>query len=161
MGAYSIVANPRQFNQALDRFYERFERRFRDRMTMLVKAGMVRLIRRTPVHTGAAVMSYVASVGQPARQPASTGLGVVEATNPLPIGAEQNRGPAESVAMATLSNVRLDDPYQVIWITNNSDHIAGLEAGELPEEPYTPRSPQGMFGVTLQELIALLESGSI
>lgn len=157
----SVVSNPKTFNRELDRAYARFERNFRTRMRHLVEAAMVRLIRRTPVHTGAAVMSYVASSGQPASNTPSSGFRPVEATNKLPVGAERLRGAAEAVAMRTLAQVRYTDPFTVYWITNNAPHIAGLEAGELPEEPFTPRSPQGMFGVTLQELIALLESGAI
>lgn len=157
----SVVANPKQFNNGLDQFYQRFENKFRKRMKMLVEAGMVRLIRRTPVHTGAAVMSYVASVGQPFAGAPSGGRAAVEPTNKLAIGAERLRGGAEAVAMGTLARVNYNDPFSVFWITNNAPHIAGLEAGELPEEPYTPRSPQGMFGVTLQELIALLESSAV
>lgn len=156
----SVVANPKQFNKGLDQFYQRFENTFRKRMKTLVEAGMVRLIRRTPVHTGAAVMSYVASVGQPFSGAPSKGRNAVEATNKLAIGAEKLRGGAEAAAMGTLARVNYNDPFSVFWITNNAPHIAGLEAGELPEAPYTPRSPQGMFGVTLQELISLLESNA-
>lgn len=103
-------------------------------------------------------MSYVASVGQPATSGVSQGFEPVEATNQLPLGAETLRPRAERRSKATLATVNYDDPFQVYWITNDSPNISGLEAGELPEEPYTPRSPQGMFGVTLQELTALLES---
>lgn len=161
MATSSVVVNPKTFNRGLDQFYERFEKKFKARMQMLMEAAMVRLIRRTPVHTGAAVMSYVASVGQPFAGGASQGQKPVEATNKLAIGSERLRSGAESVAMGTLGRVNYNDPFSVFWITNNSDHIAGLEAGELPNEPFTPRSPQGMFGVTLQELTALLESNSV
>ena len=159
--ARSIVANPKSFNRGIDQFYKRFEKKFKIRMQMLMEAAMVRLIRRTPVHTGAAVMSYVASVGQPFAGGASSGRKPVEATNKLALGSERLRGGAASVAMGTLARVSYNDPFNVFWITNNSDHIAGLESGELPNEPFTPRSPQGMFGVTLQEIIALLESNSV
>jgi len=157
----SVVDNAGAFNSGLDRFYDRFERKMRNRMRMLMKAGMIRLIRRTPVHTGAAVMSYVASVGQPFSGAASAGRTPVEPTNELGLGQEQLRSGAEAVAMATLARVNYNDPFAVYWITNNSEHIAGLEAGELPREPFTPRSPQGMFGVTLQELLSLLETNSV
>jgi hypothetical protein len=83
---------------------------------------------------------------------------VNEPTNKLPLGAEANRGRAESISKATLATVNYSDPYQVFWIVNKSPNIGGLEAGELPTKPFTPRSPQGMFGVTLQELAALLDS---
>lgn len=106
-------------------------------------------------------MSYVASSGQPFAGAASGGRAPVEATNKLALGSERLRGGAEAVAMGTLARVNYSNPFQVYWITNNAPHIGGLESGELPEEPYTPRSPQGMFGVTLQELIALLESNAV
>lgn len=157
----SVVSNASQFNAGLDGFYERFEQKFKSRMKMLMEAAMIRLIRRTPVHTGAAVMSYVAASGQPFSGAASTGMKPVEATNKLSIGTEQLRSGAESVAMGTLARVSYNDPFGVYWITNNAENIAGLESGELPKEPFTPRSPQGMFGVTLQELMALLESNAL
>ena len=157
----SVVTNPKQFNIGLDQYYNRFEKKFKNRMRMLMEAGMIRLIRRTPVHTGAAVMSYVASSGRPFSGASSSGRHPVEATNKLAVGAEQLRGGAEAVALGTLARVSYNDPFSVFWITNSADNIAGLEAGELPKEPFTPRSPQGMFGVTLQELIALLESNAL
>jgi len=158
---FSVVSNPVTFNNGLDQFQRRFEKKFRARMKMLMNAAMVRLIRRTPVHTGQAVMSYVASAGKPFSGGAATGKNPIEATNKLALGAERLRGGAEARAMATLGSVSYADPFTTFWIVNNAPHIGGLEAGELPEEPFTPRSPQGMFGVTLQELITLLESNTI
>jgi hypothetical protein len=36
------------------------------------------------------------------------------------------------------------NPYQDVFITNNSDHIVGLEYGLLPDKPdMTPRTPAG------------------
>ena len=155
----SVVANMRQFERGLDQSYNRFEKKMSKRMRMLVHEGMKRLIRRTPVHTGQAVRSYVASAGAPyGGGPASEGK-PVEPTNKLPLGAESLRGGAERQALATVASVDFSDPFQVFWITNSAPHIGGLERGELPEEPYTPRSPAGMFGVTLQELITLLDAG--
>jgi len=99
--------------------------------------------------------------GKPFSGGAATGKNPIEATNKLALGAERLRGGAEARAMATLGSVSYADPFTTFWIVNNAPHIGGLEAGELPEEPFTPRSPQGMFGVTLQELITLLESNTI
>lgn len=152
-----VVANQAQFNSGLDKYVNRFEKRFRARVRMLVSEGMRRMLRRTPVHTGEAAMSYVASAGTPSSS-GNSGFAPVEATNRLQIGAERLRSSAEKRSTATLASVDFSDPFQVYWITNSAPHIAGLEAGELPEEPFRPRSPRGMFGVTLQELAALLES---
>lgn len=155
----SVVANPNQFIRGLDQSYNRFEERFSKKIHKLMHEGMRRLIRRTPVHTGQAVRSYVASArspfsGGPAARPAP-----IEPTNKLPLGAESLRGGAQGQALSTLASVDFSDPFQTFWITNSAPHIGGLEAGELPQEPFTPRSPQGMFAVTLQELITLLDAG--
>ena len=61
----SVVANPNQFMRGLDQSYNRFEKRFSMKMRKLMTEGMRRLIRRTPVQTGQAVRSYVASAGTP------------------------------------------------------------------------------------------------
>jgi len=154
----SVVANPVSFNKGLDQHYKRFEKKFASKMRVLMEAGMVRLLRRTPVWTGQAVASYVASSGSAMSRSAGAPK-PVEATNKLSLGAEQLRGPAEARARSTLGNVKYGDPFTVYWITNAAPHIGGLESGSYPTEPFVPRSPAGMFAVTLQELAAMLESG--
>ena len=157
----SVVSNAKAFNAGLDRSVQNFEKRFQNRVKRLMSEAMLRLIRRTPVHTGQAVRNYVATAGTVYRGPVLGGNNPVEATNPLPLGPEQLRARNEGQALATLYGVDFSDPYRVFYITNRAPHIGGLEAGELPEAPYTPRAPQGMFGVTLRELIALLETGKV
>lgn len=134
---------------------------FRERMRTLVKEGMRRLIAKTPVNTGEAVLNYVATGGTPYSGGVKRAGDPVEHTNHLSLGAEKLRGGAASVAEATVGSVDFSDPYNVFWITNKAEHIRGLEYGLLPYAPYTPRSPAGMFGVTVEELIALLSSGRI
>ena len=151
----SVVVNAEEFNSALDREVKNLENRFRIVMKRLASEGMRRLLARTPVNTGQAVMSYKASVGTPKYVSAAAGT-PVEPTNKLPLGVEQLRGPAEAVALSTLNGLDFSDPFTVVYITNNAPHIKGLEYGELPNDPYVPRSPNGMFGVTVQELTALL-----
>jgi len=155
----SVVANPNQFMRGLDQSYARFEKKMQKRMRIIVTEAMKRLIRRTPVHTGQAVRSYVASSGTPFGGGAASASKPVQATNQLPLGTERLRGGAAAQAMGTIGMVDFSDPFQNFWITNSAPHIGGLEAGELPRAPYTPRSPQGMFAVTLQELITLLDAG--
>lgn len=154
----SVVSNPIQFNTELDRSYDRFEKKWKMRLQKVMKKAMINLIRRTPVHTGQAVRSYVASAGTPFAGSAGSGAKPVEPTNKLPLGAERLRASAQGVAMATLGTVDYSDPFNTYWITNNAPHIGGLEAGELPRSPFTPRSPQGMFAVTLQELVSFMDS---
>lgn len=156
----SIVVNSRGFQSGLDRSVKRFEDRFRKRVQKLLSEGLRRMIRRTPVHTGQAVMNYVASGGV-SRQPLRPGFDPVEPTNRLPLGSEALRPAAEARALATLRTVDFSDPFKNFYITNRTPHIGGLEHGELPTEPFVPRSPAGMFGVTLQELVQLLSTGRI
>lgn len=155
------VLNPRSFQTGLDKAVERFHERFRVKMRRTVTAAMLRLLRRTPVNTGRAVMNYVATAGEAYTGPVIAGFVPVEPTNKLPLGSEQLRGDAEAVARRTLDSVSYRNPYQRFFITNRAPHIAGLEAGELPDDPYVPRSPQGMFRVTLQEISAMMQAGKL
>lgn len=156
-----VVSNPGEFIAGLERAEERFEKKFRQKVRMLVSEGMRRLIAKTPVYTGQAVANYVASAGTPYSGPVKAGGKPQAGTNAMPLGPESNRGGAAAAAQGTVATVDFSDPYKVFYITNRAPHIGGLEAGALPLEPYTPRSPAGMFGVTVQELMALLSSGSI
>ena len=106
-------------------------------------------------------MNYVATGGAPYSGSVKEAGEPVEATNHLTLGAEQLRPGAAAVATVTLAAVDFTDPFQVYWITNKSPNIQGLEDGLLPEAPYTPRSPAGMFGVTVEELKRQLSSGRI
>ena len=150
----SVVVNKIEFFKGLDKSVENVRNRFRIFMKRLASESLRRLLARTPVNTGQAVRSYVASVGTPKFKSAARGT-PVEPTNRIPLGTEQLRPAAEAEAMATLSGLTFDDPFVAFYITNNAPHISGLEYGELPGEPYRPRSPNGMFGVTLQEIHAL------
>jgi hypothetical protein len=106
-------------------------------------------------------MNYVASSGAPKSGVGKKAGPAVEATNKLSLGTEQLRGGAEAVSRATVATVDFSDPYKTFWITNATPHIGGLEHGSLPARPYVPRSPAGMFGITVQELMSLLQSGRI
>ncbi|WNL50647.1 hypothetical protein RPALISO_58 [Ruegeria phage RpAliso] len=156
----SVVANASQFISGLERSEKAFEGMFRERVRKLVTEGMRRLIAKTPVWTGQAVASYVASAGAPKQANKPQGV-PVEATNKLALGSERLRGSAAAQAMATIATVDFRDPFQTFYITNDAPHIAGLERGELPGDPFTPRSPAGMFGVTVQELMLHLNTGKI
>ena len=159
MAKRGVVANAVGFNNGLSRSIERFEKKWAKRNKILVNEAMKRLIAKTPVHTGQTVRNYIASNGSPASGAVKKGSTPVERTNRLPVGAERLRGPAAAEAMSTLAMVDFSDPYDVFFITNRSPAVAGLEVGALPEDPFVPRSPQGMFGVTLQELTAMLDLG--
>lgn len=155
-----VVVNAGVFAAGLDREMDNLKLKYRHRVRALLTEGMTRMLRRTPVNTGQAIMNYVASAGTPYSGVKQAGE-AVEATNHLAVGAEKLRDQYAAISMATLASVDMSNVFTTFWISNNAPDISGLEYGELPFKPYTPRSPAGMFGVTLEELIALLNSGSI
>lgn len=155
------VTNASQFITGLERSEERFEKMFRNKVRTLVSEGMRRLIAKTPVQTGQAVVNYVATGGAPYGGPVKKGGDAQKGTNSMPLGPERNRGGAAAEALATVSTVDFSDPFKDFYITNKAPHIGALETGSLPAEPYTPRSPAGMFAVTVQELMALLGASRI
>lgn len=155
------VLNSVAFFAGLDKEVEQVRVIMRTRVRRLVDEAMRRLIEKTPVNTGQAVMNYVATGGSPYAGAVKDAPDPVEPTNHLPLGAERLRGPVAAVATATIATVDFSDIFKTFYITNNSPHIVGLEHGALPASPYTPRSPQGMFGVSVQELEAMLASGRV
>ena len=157
----SIVANPHEFIRGLDRAEDRFKKMFRKKVRRIVTEGMHRMIAKTPVWAGTAVANYVATGGTPYSGPVKKGGTPQKGTNRMPLGAERNRAGAKAEAMATVQAVDFSDPYKAFWITNRAPHIAGLEYGALPRRPFVPRSPAGMFAVTVEELMLLLSSGRI
>lgn len=159
MARGGLVINAGSFNSGLDRSIVRFEKKWMKRNQILVNAAMKKLIARTPVHTGQTVRNYIASNGNPASGGVIAGEAPVERTNSKSLGTERLRGGAEAQAMATLASVDFSDPFDTFFITNRSPAVGGLEIGALPKEPFTPRSPAGMFGITLQDIAALADQG--
>jgi hypothetical protein len=153
-----MILNKAQFLKALDSEEDRVKRLFRQRVRKVVSEALRRLIAKTPVHTGATVASYVASTtGATVAHP---GFGVVEPTNNLQLGAEQNRPKAAAVAKATLNKLNFDDPFQLFSITNGAPQATLLEAGLAPTAD-TSRAPAGMFRVTNEEILLLLQRGKL
>jgi hypothetical protein len=151
-----VVKNGAAFLKALDKHEERVMTLFRTRVRRTVTEALRRLLAKTPVHTGATVASFV--INQPGFVHA--GFGSVEPTNHLPLGAEQNRKKAEAVALSKLDSVNFDDPFQTFTISNAAPQAALLEAGAAPT-PDTTRAPHGMFAVTNEELLLLLQAGKL
>lgn len=156
-----VVMNGSAFSSGLDGMAIRVRKKFQLRIYRIMHFAMTKLLARTPVNTGRAVSNYVASTGTAYSGVVHPGVAPVEATNPLPLGAERLRGQAEAISRATLANVNLANPYQAFYITNNAPNISGLEHGELPMEPYRQRSPNGMFRITLMDISAAIRTGKL
>lgn len=103
----------------------------------------------TPVNTGQAVRNYIWTMGAPSQTVFDAiDNGPTGPTNTMSLGAEPRRSVNETAAAQSIGSINLANPFGVIYLTNNSPDIVGLELGLLPGPPLKSRSPQGMFGVT-------------
>lgn len=142
---------------------DELERRFAKNVEELVHEIDLHIKALTPVNTGQAVRNYIWSRNQPnsvvydAIDNGPTGR-----TNQMALGTEPRRAVNEDAAAQSLSSLGLTaDPFGVIYLTNNSPDIVGLEMGILPGPPFKSRSPRGMFGVTETYFNALVKSQGI
>lgn len=117
------------------------------------------LIDKTPVWEGQTVRNYIMTLNAPfVGEYAASGGGDTGRTNSMALGAEPRRGVNAAAALQSGSVLNEDNCFTHIFITNNSEAVMGLELGLLPGAGYKPRSPQGMFGITMQELMNRLKS---
>lgn len=157
-------SNIPQFKDQLNDYFPKWKKDFTKRLDRIARYTHKTLMAKTPVHEGTTVRNYILSLNSPS----STVYSPIEAgptgqTNNLPLGVEPRRAANERAAESSLSNLTInpEHPFIKIYISNNSDSVSGLEAGELPGEPYASRSPSGMFGITLEQLLARLDAGSL
>lgn len=116
----------------------------------------------TPVNTGQAVRNYIWSVGSPfAGTFDAIDNGPTGPTNSMALGTEPRRAVNEAAAAESLTAINPRDPFGVIYLTNNSPDIVGLEMGLLPGPPLKSRSPQGMFGIANIHFNALVKAKGI
>lgn len=116
----------------------------------------------TPVNTGQAVRNYIWSMNSPSMATLDPiDNGPPGRTNSMALGSEPRRAVNEAAAAESLSSINFRDPFGVIYLTNNSPDIVGLEMGLLPGPPLKSRSPQGMFGVTQLHFNALVKARGI
>ncbi len=128
---------------------DQLERRIAQNISNLIHDidGFIKSV--TPVNTGQAVRNYIWTMGSPfAGTLDAIDNGPPGPTNSMALGAEPRRAVNEAAAAESLSSINMRDPFGVIYLTNNSPDIVGLEMGLLPGPPLKSRSPQGMFGIT-------------
>lgn len=124
----------------------------------VVLEALNRVVLKTPVDLGQARGEWQVTVGSPA-------AGKTGKTDPT----GQNAILGGLTAVAGLS------PYQVVWLTNNSDHIEVLEnGGFIPKDPgpskdprsgrtgrilvkggFSIQAPKGMVNETFRELLQI------
>jgi hypothetical protein len=117
--------------------------------------ALKRIIKRTPVDLGTARSSWMSTIG-------------------LPASGDTKQASAVNQGIAVLASLA---PFQTTWITNNLEYISYLEYGEFePPDPgpskdrrkgrkgrilvkggYSVQAPQGMVGITVDELRPLVQ----
>ena len=131
---------------------DKLERLFAQNLDNLIRDIDRHIKMVTPVNTGQAVRNYIWTRGSPN----GTVFDAIDngppgPTNSMSLGEEPRRAPNEQAAARSIASLGVvGDPFGVIYLTNRSPDIVGLEAGSLPGPPLRSRSPQGMFGITEQ-----------
>lgn len=121
------------FNASLSARAEVLTQQQLDRMIrMLALEALSRIVLKTPVDTGRARGNWQVGINRPPK-------GEAERSDPGGGGTIQ----AGQAALANLP------PYPIVYITNNLPYIERLEHG------HSGQAPQGMVGVTIEELRAL------
>jgi hypothetical protein len=102
----------------------------------------------TPVYSGQSVRNYIWSVGEPSTiVHEAINNGPTGFTSRMALGTEPRRADNEAAAAESISTLDFRNPFGVIYLTNNSPVISGLELGIFPVASQS-RSPNGMFKIT-------------
>lgn len=156
-----VTTNEAQFFSGLDRCLAEIEQKFARRVKEVVYFIDRKVHERTPVHSGQAVRNMIWSMGQansatlPAIEtPADPGY-----TSGMGLGSEPRRGANEAAARESLSALSFKNPFTVYWLSNNSPDIGLIEDG-ASGLPGKSRAPNGVFAITMADVIAKLKSGA-
>lgn len=88
------------------------------------------ILQRTPVDTGRARASWIATIGSPSTTEFD----------------EQDEYPSDNALLAQMQREANRSPDGVFWLTNNLPYIRGLEYNSASKQ-----APEGMVRVTLAE----------
>lgn len=152
----SIIKNKPAFQKALKNEPLRLRKYFSNLLYNVSYTLHYNITHLTPVWSGETLSNYRWSTGAP---DTTVVLGILqpsEATNHLAVGAEAKRPAAQAIADESWRRMKFDNPYQVFFMTNNDPTVVGLEYGEYPEPPFIQRSPNGMFGISLNYVMERL-----
>lgn len=142
---------------------EQLERNFAKNIALIAEATDHYIKALTPVNTGQAVRNYIWTRNEPNTVVyEAINNGPPGHTNRMALGSEPRRKPNEAASHETLLGLGLSaNPFGMIYLTNLSPDIEGLELGLLPGPPLRSRSPNGMFGVTSAFVKALIEAKGV
>jgi len=155
-------SNASSFAKQLENCYQKKIEEAATRVFKTARFVHKSLIDKTPVWEGVTVRNYIMTIGTPYAGVLPEIGGVPTGrTNQMPLGTEPRRAENAAAALESGSVLTKVNAFSKIYITNNSDSVSGLEHGELPGDGYTPRSPNGMFGITLEEALSRLNSKAL
>lgn len=127
------------FRQIVDKQIPERVSRFHRMVTLLLHS---KIVEKTPVDTGRARVSWIATVARAS-----------ESFSPPIKGSQSAQAAARSLAQAAAAMDGLP-PYSQTFIANNLPYIRRLEEG------YSSQAPSGMVGLSIQEIITFLESAA-
>lgn len=154
-------SNALQFRNSLKSIAPRFNKKISEKIVATSHFVHKSLIDKTPVWEGQTVRNYIMTIGTgfSGRLEAS-GSGATGHTSKMALGNEPRRSENSTAALESGNILNEKNSFSRIFITNNSENVAGLERGELPDSSRS-RSPRGMFAITLEEVISRLNSKSL
>jgi hypothetical protein len=144
----AVIQNKAAVRAAAMKSIADLEARFAKNVEALVHEIDDHIKSLTPVYTGQAVRNYIWTMGSPntivydAINNGPTGF-----TSRMALGTEPRRGDNEAAAAESIATLNFRNPFGVIYLTNNSPDIVGLELGIFPVASQS-RSPNGMFKIT-------------
>ena len=138
----SWVERP-NFGAAGRRFAREKKREIAAKLTKVINEATEIIIERTPVYTGKTLVNFQWSVGTPSEatlKPLSTG-GRPGKTSTLALGSEPRREANAALvrlnAQYTIQGLKAN-PFQQIFLVNNSDTYYAVEYGSYSENSRTP-----------------------
>lgn len=165
-----LFKNAQSFNKRLDRFLPPKIKMMQAKLEGIAYFIQHGLLSRTPVWSGSTVANYQWTISapfmgriSPVETPAE-GWGYTNQAGRGPLGPEKRRRANEEISSQSLRRINFKAAFgRVIYLVNNDPNFGNLERGVAPYAPpdLLPRSPGGMFGVTMIELKSRLESGTL
>lgn len=135
-------------------FLEKVQDDLVERQHQIVILLTQKILERTPVWMGDTVANWRWSVGSPdetvERSPAS---GPPGETNSMPLGVEPRRAASEAVAKRSMTAILSINTPEVLYLTNATDSVLGIEYGFLPSaERSRVDGSKGVVRLAIEEI---------
>jgi hypothetical protein len=136
--------------------FDKIEGRIKAQITERVRSAVEfidsKVHERTPVWSGRAVRNMIWTMESPNQTEFEPIASPAEFS-------EARRSANTEAARETMKALRFDDPFHSFILSNNAAHIGLIEDGSAPT-PERSRSPNGVFAITVADVMARLSSGA-